>query len=92
MKMIKFDTFDKTIKKVKQISEACTNFGKALEILDKDNDLSRDSKVWQDAWKIPHSPLPYLIATNGVTGFAGPITATMTSSEVVAILQRIAGP
>ena len=61
-----------------------------FRILDKDNDLSRDSKVWQDAWKIPHTPLPYLIATNGVTGFAGPLPKT--PDETIAILQRIAGP
>ena len=61
-----------------------------FRILDKDNDLSRDAKVWQDAWKIPHTPLPYLIATNGVTGFAGPLPKT--PDETIAILQRIAGP
>lgn len=79
----------------KFLEEHCVKDSKGnpeYRILDKDNDLSKDSKVWQDAWKLPHTPLPYIIASNGVTGYAAPIGPTQTPSDIIAILQRIAGP
>lgn len=40
---------------------------------DKDTDVSRASAVWQEAMKRPRQSLPWIVISNGKTGFEGPL-------------------
>lgn len=49
-------------------------------IYDKDIDTSRDSKTWQDAMKRPRTATPWLIISNGKTGFEGPLPPSVEAT------------
>ena len=65
--------------------------GKSPEwrIIDKDAPMAAESKVWQDAMARPRKSLPWLIVSNGTTGFEGPLPATV--NEVLAIVEKYKG-
>jgi hypothetical protein len=44
-----------------------------LAVLDKDNDAGSLPKAWQDAMKRPRKSLPWVLISNGVTGYEGPL-------------------
>ena len=50
---------------------------KAFRIWDKDVDASGEHKVWQDAFKRPRKELPWIILSNGKTGYEGPLPKTV---------------
>jgi hypothetical protein len=56
-------------------------------ILDKDTDMSNESKFWQDAMKLPRgAELPWLMVTNGKAGYSGPLPKTQ--AETLKILKQ----
>jgi len=59
--------------------------GKTREwrIYDKDVDAARDSKLWADALKRPRGKLPWLVVSNGKTGFEGPLVDDKQLAELV---------
>lgn len=44
-------------------------------IFDQNIDLSKASQVWKDAMARPRQALPWIVVTNGKTGFEGPLPA-----------------
>jgi hypothetical protein len=58
-------------------------------VLDTDDDLARDSKVWRDVWARPRGELPWLVCSNGRTGFEGPLPPTV--AECLALLRKYGG-
>ena len=58
-------------------------------ILDKDTPMATDAKHWQDAMKRPRSQLPWIVISNGTTGFEGPLPATV--DETLALLKKFGG-
>lgn len=55
-------------------------------IWDKDVDTKDAPKHWQDAMKRPRQSIPWLIVSNGKTGFEGPLPQTL--DEALAIVKR----
>ena len=49
---------------------------KRYRIYDQNSDLQFAPKVWQDAMAVPRTSLPYLVISNGTTGFQGPLDMT----------------
>lgn len=58
-------------------------------IFDKDAPMAAESKLWQDAMARPRKSLPWLIVSNGTSGFEGPLPANMT--ETMAIIEKYKG-
>jgi hypothetical protein len=58
-------------------------------IWDKDVDTGNVSKVWQDAVKMPRASLPWIIVSNGTTGFSGPLPGTV--DETITLLKKHLG-
>lgn len=58
-------------------------------IWDKDVDLTNVSDVWKEAVKMQRDGLPWLIVSNGQTGYSGPLPSTQ--SELMAKLKQYLG-
>ena len=58
-------------------------------IWDKDVGVSQESIIWQNAFKRPRSSLPWIVVSNGKTGYEGPLPAT--HSEIMALLKKYGG-
>lgn len=56
---------------------------------DKDTDLSAVDSYWKDAMSRKRDSLPWLLCSNGKTGFEGPLPAT--PAEVLAVLKKNGG-
>ena len=65
--------------------------GKTREwrIYDKDVAMGAESKLWQDAMKRPRTAVPWLIVSNGVGGWEGPLSANV--DDTMAILKKFGG-
>lgn len=59
---------------------------KEFRIWDKDTDATGESKQWQDAFKRNRANLPWLVISNGKTGFEGPLPKTV--SETIELIKR----
>lgn len=57
------------------------NNGGTFHLWDADIDASRESKWFRDAMKLPMDSLPWLVVSNGKTGFSGPLPATAGAIE-----------
>ena len=66
--------------------------GKTREwrIYDKDVDTTGESKLWQDALKRPHPSIPWIVISNGKTGFEGPLPATVDAT--LELLKKYVAP
>jgi hypothetical protein len=64
--------------------------GKTREwrIWDKDVDPSQESAVWQAAMKRPRASVPWLLVSNGKTGYEGPLPGT--ADDLLALLKKYA--
>ncbi len=47
---------------------------------DQNTDFSGESKTWQDAIRRPRSQVPWLIISNGTSGYEGPLPADVTAT------------
>lgn len=61
----------------------------AWRIWDKDVDASGESKSWQDALARPRKSIPWILISNGTTGYEGPLPATV--DEALALLKKYGG-
>lgn len=59
-------------------------------IFDKDIDLSKASQVWKDAMARPRSSVPWIVVTNGKTGYEGPFPPN--TAELMKLLKQYGGP
>ena len=55
-------------------------------VVDKDADVSVLTEPWQQAFRRPHATLPWIVVSNGVTGYEGPLPGTV--DELQALLER----
>lgn len=62
---------------------------KEWRMYDKDVDVSAESKIWQDAMKLPRTQVPWIVISDGKTGFSGPLPADVTST--LALLKKFGG-
>jgi hypothetical protein len=51
-----------------------------FRIWDKDTDLSNVPQTWKDAMALPRTNLPWLIVSNGTSGYSGPLPADAASA------------
>lgn len=58
-------------------------------IYDKDIQLTNESDVWKKAMAIERKSLPWLIVSNGRSGYSGPLPLTI--DETMQILKRYGG-
>lgn len=77
--------FSKTIRDY--LDAKCVAAG--YRIFDKDIDASRDNKIWQDAIKRPRTQIPWIVISNGKTGFEGPLPQTVP--ETLELLKKFGG-
>lgn len=70
------------------LDEKCVKVGQTPEyrVYDKDTDLTNESELWRAAAKRPASKLPFLIVSNGKTGWEGPLPTSL--DETMAIIKR----
>jgi hypothetical protein len=47
---------------------------------DKDVDMKNESQLWKDAFARPRGKLPWIVVSNGKTGFEGPLPADVDST------------
>lgn len=59
---------------------------KEYRIYDKDVDASADSAIWQKAMSRPRTQVPWLIVSNGTSGYEGPLPASV--AETMTLLKR----
>jgi hypothetical protein len=57
-----------------------------FRVFDDDTDLSQTPKVWQDAMKVPRQSLPWIVVSNGRTGFSGPLPKNI--DETIQLLEK----
>jgi hypothetical protein len=62
---------------------------KDWRVWDQGVDTSADSKLWQDTMKRPRASAPWLIVSNGTTGFEGPLPANV--ADTLVILKKYGG-
>lgn len=58
-------------------------------IIDQDTDVSGDSDWWQEVMKRERKSLPWLVISNGKTGFEGPLPKSV--DEALAVLKKYGG-
>ena len=81
-----------TAKEVREYLDShCVKEGNQPEyrIFDKDTDMSRASQVWKDAMARPRSSVPWIIVTNGKTGYEGPLPPN--TAELMKLLKQYGG-
>lgn len=63
--------------------------GKAYRIWPVQEDFTGAPAVWQDAMKRPHPNIPWLVVSDGKTGFEGPLPKTI--AETMTIFKKYGG-
>jgi hypothetical protein len=54
---------------------------KEWRLYDKDVDLTNEAPLWKTAMARPRTAIPWLIVSNGTTGFEGPLPATVDETQ-----------
>lgn len=62
---------------------------KEWRILDKDADLSNESKVWQAAMKRDRKSIPWIVISDGSKGYEGPLPAN--TADTLKLLKQYGG-
>lgn len=62
---------------------------KEWRVFDKDTDVSRESKLWQAAMKRERKSVPWIVVSNGTTGFEGPLPANI--ADTLVLLKKYGG-
>lgn len=64
------------------LDSRCVPEGKtpAWRLWDKDVDTSKTAKQWQDAMKRPRGSLPWIVISDGKSGFEGPLPTTLDAA------------
>ena len=62
---------------------------KEWRIFDQNTPTDGDTQVWRDAMKRPRASVPWLVVSDGKTGFEGPLPAT--EADITAILTQFGG-
>lgn len=62
---------------------------KEWRIYDRDVDLSGESKTWQDAMRRPRTSVPWLVVSDGKSGWEGPLPEN--AEKTLEILKRFGG-
>lgn len=62
---------------------------KAWRVWDKDIDVVAESRLWQDAMKREKKTLPWIIISNGKTGFEGPLPEN--ADKTLELLKKFGG-
>lgn len=57
-------------------------------IWDKDVNASGDDKLWQTAFARPRTSIPWLIVSNGTSGYEGPLPATV--ADTMSLIKKYA--
>lgn len=60
-----------------------------FRVLDTDDDLARDSKLWQEVWARPRKSVPWIVISNGKSGFEGPLPKSV--AECLKLLEKFGG-
>lgn len=70
------------------MSKVCVLGDKTYEwrVYDKDADLSSESKIWREAMARPHPKLPWILISNGKTGYEGPLPSS--TAETQSLIQK----
>ena len=74
------------------LNQKCPKVGNQPEyrIWDKDTNPANESKLWQDAFnKAKGKETPWIIVSNGKTGFEGPLPKTVEA--LLALVQKYGG-
>lgn len=81
--------YGKTVREY--LDKKCAPEGKlkGYWIVDQNTDLSGLAKHWQDAAKHPRTSVPWVIVSNGKTGYEGPMPATV--AEMMTLLEKYGG-
>lgn len=58
-------------------------------IWDKDVDLTNVSETWKKAMALPRTSIPWLVVSNGVAGYSGPLP--LTEAELLTTLKKYLG-
>lgn len=61
----------------------------AWHVLDKDDQVNLDNKVWQDAFAVPRLSVPWIVVSTGKTGFSQPLP--QSAAELLAMLKKLEG-
>lgn len=59
---------------------------KEYRIYDADISMSGESKLWQDVMKRPRSVIPWIVISNGTTGFEGPLPNSV--EDAIALVNK----
>lgn len=81
-----------TAKPIRDYLEArCPKVGGVAQfrIWDKDVNTANESKLWQSAFGRPRGGLPWIVVSNGKSGFEGPLPASV--EETLTLLKRFGG-
>lgn len=73
------------------LNAKCIKVGNQPEwrVFDPQQDVSNESKIWQDAMKIERKSLPWLIISNGTSGYSDALPAT--KDELMRLLKQYGG-
>jgi hypothetical protein len=56
---------------------------------DQHQKMDRENAIWVDAMKRPHNVIPWVLISNGINGFEGPLPET--EAELLALIKKFGG-
>jgi hypothetical protein len=58
-------------------------------LVDKDDNMAKDAKKWSDAFARPRNTTPWIIVSNGKTGYEGPLPKNL--ADLMTLIQKYGG-